>query len=341
LVNGYGPTEATTFACCQPLSPPETGGESVPIGRPLPNTVARVLDSRLRPVPTGAVGELCLGGQALARGYLGRPARTARAFVPDPLGTSGERLYRTGDLVRRRGSGALEFLGRRDRQLKVRGFRVEPGEIEARLEEHGGVARAVVLPRGHGLVAHYVPHNGPPPEEATLRAHLAERLPAFLLPERLFPWDHLPLGPNGKVDRGALEARSTAGSESGEDPGTVPAAGRNALERHLLALFRELLEEPALTLDQNLFEAGVHSLLVLRAQARLEEHLGRAVPITHFFSHPSIAALAGHLAEDEDGSPQGPPEDKPEAVQRAARRKNALRRRRGRRGNDRSTEPTP
>src|SRR5262249_14749389 len=210
-----GPTECTTFACCQRLRGPwQVGSGSIPIGRPIGNTRALVLDRGRRPVPPGAVGELYLGGDGLARGYAGRPELTAERFVPDPCGGAapGGRLYRTGDLVRHRSDGALEFLGRFDQQVKLRGFRIELGEVEAALGGHPQVESAIVLmredlPSGRGLAAYVAPLPGSSGlGSAALRSWLVERLPEPMAPAVFVLLPALPRTANGKLDRRALAA---------------------------------------------------------------------------------------------------------------------------------------
>ncbi|GAA1989522.1 amino acid adenylation domain-containing protein [Kitasatospora viridis] len=224
IVNGYGPTETTTFATTHPVAPAdldEAGG--VPIGRPIGDTRCHVVDPEGRPVPAGVLGELLVGGAGVARGYLGRPGLTAERFVPDPFGPPGGRLYRTGDLVRRRADGVIEFASRIDDQVKLRGFRIEPGEIRAVLTQHPAVRDAFVTVSGSGLatelVAYVVPvaPGGPAGgvDAAQLRTHLGERLPEPLVPGRFVLLDRLPLTSNGKVDRRALP-----------DPAAPTASGR-------------------------------------------------------------------------------------------------------------------
>ncbi|TDE17981.1 amino acid adenylation domain-containing protein, partial [Nonomuraea mesophila] len=205
VVNVYGPTETTIWSTAgEP-------GEPVTIGRPIANTQVYILDARLRPVPVGVTGELCVGGAGVARGYRGRPGHTAERFVPDPYGPPGARMYRTGDLARYRADGEIEFLGRADGQVKLLGHRVELGEIEARLREHPRVAEAAVIVRGEGpddhrLVAYVVPAPGEAPESAALASHLSRTLPPAMSPTAYVLLDGLPLNPVGKLDRVQREA---------------------------------------------------------------------------------------------------------------------------------------
>ncbi|HEY0781815.1 MAG TPA: amino acid adenylation domain-containing protein, partial [Thermoanaerobaculia bacterium] len=297
FVNGYGPTENTTFTSCHRLDPGDMLEGAVPIGRPVANTTVHLLDRALQPVPIGAAGELCTGGDGLARGYLGRPELTAERFVPSPSGR-GERLYRTGDLARFRTSGGglpdgtLEFLGRVDRQLKIRGFRVEPGEVEAALAAHPAVAAAAVavrddLPGGRGLVACFVSTTAAADE---LRAFLAARLPEPLVPAFFVPLAALPQNANGKVDRAALGrlALPTAADRA-------VAAPRSALEERLVAAFREVLGVTAVGVEDSFFHLGGHSLLATRLVSRLRAALGVALPLSDLFEAPTPAGLARRI----------------------------------------------
>ncbi|HKV12634.1 MAG TPA: amino acid adenylation domain-containing protein, partial [Thermoanaerobaculia bacterium] len=259
LIDGYGPTEGTTFTCCHRLAAPPQAGESVPIGRPIANTRAHVLDRRLDPVPVGVEGELYAGGEGLARGYLGRADLTAERFVPDPFGVPGERLYRTGDRVRRRSDGTIEFLGRVDHQVKLRGFRIELGEIEAALTASSGVREAVVLARedrpGDRRLVAYVA-GGVSVEE--LRRSLSERLPGYMVPAAFVVLEALPLTSNGKVDRRALPAPEQPGSEE------EYRAPRTPVEEILAGIWADLLGIERVGADADFFELGGHSLLATR-----------------------------------------------------------------------------
>ncbi|HET6345278.1 MAG TPA: AMP-binding protein, partial [Myxococcota bacterium] len=212
LINGYGPTEGTTFSCTHRIA--EVGEEAwrVPIGKPLENARAYVVDGSGRLAPVGVAGELCLGGEGLARGYWGRARQTAERFVPDEFsGEAGRRLYRTGDVVRGLSGGVLEFLGRRDEQVKVRGFRIELGEIEAALGGHDGVREAVVVvSEDEGgekrLVAYVVGQDGEEASSSELRSYLKEKLPEYMIPSQFVRLAEMPLTPSGKVDRRALPA---------------------------------------------------------------------------------------------------------------------------------------
>jgi amino acid adenylation domain-containing protein len=305
LLNTYGPTEATIVATRRDLT---AGPDEAPIGRPIPGTSAHVLDRWGAPVPVGVAGELCVGGAGLARGYLRRPEVTAERFVPDPFGLPGARLYRTGDLARWRPDGDLEFLGRVDHQLKLRGVRVELGEIEAALRSHPAVRdAAVALRSGPGgdprLVAYTVRDPGPGGEASTgtppppdLRAFLRERLPELMVPALFVDLPALPLTPSGKVDRRALPEPEPV------RPATAAAyeAPQTELERTLAGVWRELLGVERIGRHDNFFELGAHSLLVVRAHSRLREALGRELSVVDLFRHPSVGALARHLSREEE-----------------------------------------
>ncbi|MET8232771.1 amino acid adenylation domain-containing protein [Micromonospora sp. NPDC005298] len=292
VVNGYGPTETTTFATCHPIRRPPAAG-TVPIGRPMDNTRAYVLDARLRPVPVGVVGELYLAGAGLARGYLGQPARTAERFVASPYPSEpGARMYRTGDLVRWNTDGELEFVGRADDQVKVRGFRIEPGEVEAVLRSAPGVRHAVVAatagPDGGQQLVGYLVLDGDG-DLAAVCGYAAQRLPDHLLPTAYQLVDEVPLTRHGKVDRAALPGRVT---RVGPAEATTPASAREA---KLCELFATVLGVPAMGPDDNFFLAGGHSLLAMRLVAAVEGALGSRIPIGALFDAPTPRALAGRL----------------------------------------------
>jgi amino acid adenylation domain-containing protein len=288
VVNGYGPTETTVFATTHRVT---ADSAPVPIGRPLDNTRAHVLDRLLRPVPTGTVGELYVAGSGLAHGYLNRPGQTAERFVADPHGPPGTRMYRTGDLVRRLPGGDLEFVGRADDQVKVRGFRIEPGEVEAALTACPGVERAVVSARpgpdgGKRLVAHVV--GG---DLDVVREHAARTLPAHLVPSAWARVDAVPLTAHGKVDRAALPE---------PEPERAPRArgriARPGREQRLCALFAQVLEVASVGPDDDFFSHGGHSLLALRLASRIQAEFGVRVPLPTLFEAATPAALAARLA---------------------------------------------
>jgi amino acid adenylation domain-containing protein len=322
VIDGYGPTENTTFTCCHPLRAPDEVGRSVPLGRPIANTRVRVLGRGFAPAPLGVPGELCAGGDGLARGYLGRPDGTAERFVPDPYGEPGARLYRTGDRARWRPDGTLEFLGRLDRQVKVRGFRVEPGEVEAALLAHPAVRQAAVLVReerpGDRQLVACVASSPLPGSDATgaaplaareLRAFLQERLPEPLVPTAFVVLERLPLTANGKVDRAALAALAAAPVAAA--PERAPAPPRTPIEALVAGLWAEVLElGREVGVDEDFFDLGGQSLLALKVVSRLHAALGVDLPMSRLFDAPTPAALAAHveqaLAADRNAPPLVP-----------------------------------
>ncbi len=293
LINGYGPTETTVFATWHPLAGDE-GASSAPIGVPLGNERAYVLSPGLLPVPVGVVGELYIGGPGLARGYRARRGLTASRFVADPFGVSGGRLYRTGDLVRWGVDGELRFVGRVDDQVKVRGFRIEPGEVEAALLSHPSVSQAVVVARdaagvGAQLVAYVVAgEDCSPLDSGVLRRFVGGRLPGFMVPSVVVVLEEFPLTVSGKLDRGALP-----------DPVFVSGVGFRApgdeLERVLVGLFGEVLGVSGVGVDDSFFDLGGQSLLVTRLVGRIRSVLGVEVPIVVVFEAPTVAELKGRL----------------------------------------------
>jgi len=294
VINGYGPTENTTFTCCHPMTDGAQVSSTVSIGRPIAHTRVYVLDAHLEPVPVGVPGELYVGGDGLARDYLNHPELTAEKFVPDAFsGERGARLYRTGDITRHLADGTLEFLGRRDSQVKLRGFRIELGEIESVLGEHSGVAEAVVVvwedaPADRRLVAYVVPRGTEAPAPRELRGFLKERLPEHMVPAVFVTLEAFPLTPNGKVNRRALPAPDRSGAADGE----ADQAPRTPLEEVLATLWAQVLGLDRVGVHQDFFELGGHSLLATRLLARVRKLLRAEVPIRGFFEAPTIAAMA-------------------------------------------------
>ncbi len=313
LINGYGPTEGTTFTCCAELSVTSCR-YSVPIGRPIANTRICLVDRRGRAVPVGAPGELWIGGDGLARGYLARPDLTAERFVPDPFGGGGGRLYRTGDLVRRRADGDIEFLGRIDQQVKVRGFRIEPGEIEAALLRSPAVEQAAVIvredrPGDKRLVAYVAVRSGRTLDAGSLRDLLASQLPSYMVPSAWVALEALPLTPNGKVDRRALPP---PGPE--EEAGTAEAP-RTPFEEVVAGLWVELLGVESAGRGSHFFAMGGHSLLATRAISRVRTVFGIDLPLHVLFEAPTVAGFAARV-EEALGAAPGPGEP---PLQRASR----------------------
>ncbi len=291
LWNVYGPTETTIWSTAYRVG--GGGGRAVPIGRPIANTSVHLLDPGLRPVPAGVAGELYIGGDGLARGYRWRPDLTAERFLPDPLAAGpGARIYRTGDAARRLPDGTLEYLGRTDQQVKVRGFRVEPGEVEHAIAADPAVARTVVVARadagGAGrLIAYVVVRPGASLDLAALRSALRQRLPEHMVPSLFVELEALPLTPNGKIDRRALPAPERALAE----PRQV-VAPRTPTEEALAGIWSEVLGRGGFGVRDSFFDVGGHSLLATRVVARLRREFGVEMAIRDFFVSPTIEDLA-------------------------------------------------
>ncbi|HEX6370558.1 MAG TPA: non-ribosomal peptide synthetase, partial [Longimicrobium sp.] len=287
--NLYGPTEDTSYSTYSLVG---RGAEQVLIGTPLANSQAYVLDGQLQPVPVGAAGELYLAGDGLARGYANRPGMTAERFLPCPFGAPGGRMYRTMDRVRRRADagGELEYLGRTDFQVKVRGFRIELGEIESRLVEHPAVHTAVVLaredlPGDTRLVAYVAADETVSVDE--LRAHLSERLPAYMVPAAYVRLEALPQTPNGKVDRKALPA-----PEGGAFASRGYEAPDGETEEALAQIWAELLGVERVGRNDHFFELGGHSLLATRLVSRIKRDLDAELALVDVFENPELAPMA-------------------------------------------------
>ncbi len=308
LTNGYGPTECTTFACTYRIGPAsEWENGSVPVGRPINHTECHIVDEKLAPVAVGEPGELLLGGAGLALGYWRRPELTAEKFIPNLLNTdSASRLYRTGDRCRWRSDGQIEYLGRVDDQIKLRGFRIEPGEIEAALRRVPGVQNGTVFVResgaGRQLVACVVPEPAKLLVAAEIRAQLAALLPDYMVPVRVRVVERLPLTPNGKVDRRALaDLFVREPLAPGAAAGAVPA-GDAVLAGRFLTLWRRVLAQPDLPVDASFFEHGGDSLLSTQLALEIERAFGRRVAMQTLYEHPSAAAFARQWPDrDEKG----------------------------------------
>jgi aspartate racemase len=302
LVHVYGPTECTTFATWQHVTQVPPDATSVPIGRAIANTHVFVLDEHMRPVPVDVPGELYVGGPGLARGYVGGPGATAGRFVPDPFsGEPGARLYRTGDRVRWRSDEALEFLGRPDGQVKLRGFRIEVQEIEHALARHPAVRHCAVLlredrPGEKALVAYVVTHAASDGASGALgpelRAHLRSQLPAYMVPAAIVQLEALPLNRNGKLDRKALPP--PGGAEQYARPVVPPST---PLQQRLAAIWSDVLGVEPIGADDDFFELGGHSLLAIKLFARLEQELGRRLPVATLFESPTIRGLAAAVEQ--------------------------------------------
>ncbi|HEX7238904.1 MAG TPA: amino acid adenylation domain-containing protein, partial [Longimicrobiaceae bacterium] len=307
VVNGYGPTEASICATLYSLPEGPAPERTAPIGRPVRNTRVHLLDGGLNPVPGGVPGELYAGGAGLARGYLARPGLTAERFVPDPFAAEpGARLYRTGDRARWLPDGTLQFLGRADRQAKVRGFRVEPGEVEAVLRAHPAVHDALAEVRdgadgGKVLVGYLIVETGSgAPSAGELRGFLRERLPEYMVPSAFVALEAFPLTPSGKVDRRALPAPDSA-------PGEAAAlAPRTPTQEVLAGIWAEVLGVERVGAGDDFFALGGHSLLATRVVSRVREGLGADVPVRALFEAPTVAELAARVDAARGGGPTPP-----------------------------------
>ncbi|QSI32382.1 amino acid adenylation domain-containing protein [Variovorax sp. RKNM96] len=320
LQNLYGPTETTihvTRWTCR-----DDGQSLVPIGRPISDTQAWVLDAELNPVPRGVAGELYLGGVNLARGYLNKPGLSAERFVADPFG-SGGRLYRTGDLVRWNAEGQIEYLGRIDHQVKIRGFRIELGEIEAQLLAQPTLREAVVVAKqgaaGASLVAYVAPHAGQSVDVAALRESLGRTLPDYMVPKAIVVLEALPLNANGKVERKALPEPEGLGCA------TAYEAPQGHVARTLAAIWSEVLQVEQVGLHDNFFDLGGHSLLLIRAHRLLEDRLQVALPLVNLFKYPTVESLAQWI---EQGGAQAASASSAAADDRALRQRAAMLQRR-------------
>jgi amino acid adenylation domain-containing protein len=303
--NMYGPTETTIWSTTHPVL--ETGN-SVSIGRPIANTQVFMVDAELEPVPIGDIGELYIGGDGVARGYWNRPDLTAERFLHVPS-LSDHRLYRTGDLARYLPDGNIEFLGRADYQIKLRGYRIEPGEIEATLEQCPGVRQAVVVVRenreGDKRLLAYLVAEGTAGVEAgaALRGVLESKLPEYMVPSNFIFLEALPLTDNGKIDRKALlrmPSHAPAVTATGRQP-------QSEVERMIVAAWKEALGVDSIGIHDNFFDLGAHSLTVAEVQAKLQETLGREIPLLDLFQFSTVCSLASHLAGTR---PRGPASDR-------------------------------
>jgi amino acid adenylation domain-containing protein len=298
VCNLYGPSEDTTYSTYAFI---ERAAETIPIGRPIANTWAYVLDEWMSPAPAGLAGELYLGGAGLARGYLNRPELTAERFLPDPFSRQpGERLYRTGDRVRWRRDGTLEFLGRIDQQVKIRGFRIEPGEIESVLKGHPGIRQAVVIVRddedaGKRIVAFVTPSQYPSPAIQELRHHVKSLLPAYMTPGTYIFVDQLPLNANGKIDRRSLAQMPLPETTRGDVQPVTPA------EKALCRIWAAALKRETVGVEDDFFALGGHSFLAVNLVSQITQQFGRRVTFHDIFQHPTpreLASLIGQRQKD-------------------------------------------
>jgi amino acid adenylation domain-containing protein len=300
LLNAYGPTENTTFTSLFEIESVPPQATDVPIGRPIANTQIYILDAQMHPVPIGVAGELFTGGDGLACGYWNQPALTAERFVSNPFSDgAGSRLYRTGDRCRWRADGTIDFLGRFDDQVKIRGFRVELSEVETALRRHPAVADAAVQAQTaddgtQELTAWIVARPDREPTISNLRSELAQWLPEYMIPHEFAVLQRLPLNPNGKLDRKALRNQEGIHLKAG----TEYIAPRNDLERRLCKIWQEVLAVERLSIHDNFFDLGGHSLAAMRVLTRVQQFLGESVPVLTLFSKPTIAELASQLADN-------------------------------------------
>ena len=300
IINGYGPSEGTTFTCLYPIPAQlDLGGSSIPIGRPIANTRVYILDSALNPCPVGVPGELCIAGDGLARGYLNRPDLTAKQFLRDPFSCDpAARLYKTGDLARYRADGNIEFLGRLDQQVKVRGFRVELTEVEAVLHEYPMVQAAVVIAQerlgSNRLVAYIVSKAGSSDTKQDLLAFLRRRLPEYMVPAQIVYVDRLPTLANGKIDRKALESIPEDSDEPETQTHDLP---RDGTEKRLLEIWESVLPNRNIDLSQSFFDLGGHSLLALSLVHRIETVFGRKIGLANLVNASSIQEMAAVLRD--------------------------------------------
>jgi amino acid adenylation domain-containing protein len=310
LINGYGPTEGTTFACCHKITVDSLGNNSIPIGKPIANTTAHILDANLKRVPVGAIGQLWIGGDGLARGYWNEKKLTAEKFVADPFSREpGARLYKTGDLARWRFDGTIEFIGRVDHQIKLRGFRIELGEIEAALKQQPGVRDSVVVaredvPNQKHLVAYVV---GSASQDELLAA-LKKSLPDYMVPSAIVSLASLPCTSSGKTDRDALPRPQALNAQAAD--GFI--APRTALEEKLAAIWREVLGVNRVGVFDNFFDLGGHSLAGLRVVNQLSGMFGQTLSPSIFFQAPTIAAMAQLLQETDTIAPATAVSSQPE-----------------------------
>ena len=302
LINGYGPTESTTFACCHVMEQGEQFAQSIPIGRPIANTQAFILDRHQQPVPVGVPGELYLSGDGLARGYLHRAPETEAKFTPHPFGgKAGTRIYRTGDQARWKEDGTIEFLGRRDRQIKLRGYRIELSEIESALEQYGDVKRAFAMVQstaaGDKQIAAYCESKSKPtPGSRELRDFLRQRLPEQMIPSVVMAMPALPMTDSGKVDWRALRELEIGEPESA---GKVPHGDPDdLLEVRLKQIWETVLGRSPIRVDDNFFDLGGHSLLAVKLFVQIEKALGVRLPLATLFQAPTVARLAAVLRSE-------------------------------------------
>jgi len=302
VINGYGPTEGTTFTCCHPMRKGDLITDNVPIGRPISNSFVYILDENLDPVSPGSIGELYAGGDGVSRGYLNDQATNGR-FLPDPFADPpGARMYRTGDLARWNDNGVVEFLGRLDEQIKILGHRIEPGEIEAVMLHRPEIKQVCVVAKGEKtgekrLTAYYVPNAGATCSAHDIKDFLALKLPPYMLPASYVEISAMPLDPNGKVDRSALPVPTVGpGEPRAENVGSH-------IEQTLATIWKRVLQVEHVGVDQNFFDLGGDSLLIVAVHSQLTKALDREIEVTDLFDYTTIRSLAKHLSA---ASPEKP-----------------------------------
>jgi len=322
LINGYGPTENTTFTCCYTVERGLRIGESIPIGRPIANTQVYILDEEMNPVAPGQTGELYAAGDGVARGYFKDAAATGERFWPNPFAAdTADRLYRTGDLGRWREDGVIEFLGRVDNQVKISGHRVEPEEVETVLRMNPAMSQVCVTSDAgengtKRLVAYYVSSSEDAPSSSDLRQYLTGKLPQYMIPAFFVPLGALPLSPTGKLDRSALPPPRVDAETA-----NCPDADATQLEKTLVELWQRILRIETVGLDDNFFDLGGDSLTIVAIHSNLQKALGIEIPVTDLFEFTTIRALARHL-QSQDGAAN----TVSDARQKAARRRDAFER---------------
>lgn len=305
LINGYGPTEGTTFTCCHAMKRGDAVPDSVPIGRPITNTRVYILDEDLQPAAPGQEGELFAAGDGVARGYLNAPEASAEKFLPDPFSAEPEeRMYRTGDFARWKDDGTVEFLGRKDGQTKILGHRIEAGEIESALMEHSAVRQACVSADADDsgakrLVAYIVPEGETSLPAQDWKDFLRTKLPAYMVPAQYVTLNTLPLSANGKVDRSRLP-RPTV--QTGEPAQSRQGNDGNEIEQLVEEIWRKVLQVERVGLDDNFFDLGGDSLLLVAVHSQLQKRVGREIPVTDLFDQTTIRSLAKHLAANGGGA---------------------------------------
>jgi hypothetical protein len=326
ITNMYGPTETTVWSATHRLAravESEGAHGAIPIGKPIANTQIYILDPEGRPVPPLVAGELYIGGAGVVRGYHRRPELTSERFVRDPFAAQSDaRMYKTGDLARWRENGEVEFLGRNDHQVKIRGYRIELGEIESSMARHPSVREAVVIAREDTpgdvrLVAYGVSRTGTP-DAASVREHLRASLPEYMVPAHFVWLERLPLTPNGKIDRKALPVPGGGAAPSE----TLYVAPGNELEAVIAKVWQETLGRDKVGIDDNFFDIGGHSLLVVRMHRRLDKLVAKPVSLTDLYRFTTIRSLSKFLGSDGDEP------DMKESAARGERRRESLMRRR-------------